>query len=1819
MTTTEAGEAALGLSYLVFTLVLTLYYLKMLSPVLSNDLWWERFNASGAQSYVIDVYNGQLNLVTHGTVDFTSPVFGISKDYSTYYTPIEVTPTYPRMVAHAHSHDIAAIITNLRTFSGPEALDTQYCWLDFNRTWEVAHTSMRQKRCQTRYIQNAAMFWETTARLVNWKTFMDKREGEWNVTVADGLRKTPEGRAWLARTPNAFKDLPTEMALWKQAGLTYFTLQYMNAVTWSVTETMSIANAFGSHEAISNKRMTGKDRDWSLWMYQWSPGNDIYVAQACGYSFIRSDSANQQFTYPCDYADYLVNPANYTCDPCNSPWNPVPGDCAPDWEWMMGMPDVPIVQMVRSNVGPFGSIDAFFVPAPASLKTLYATFHTHLTELAQSNQAFHNALVSIPGYHADPVPPSWLNPSYEYMGGDPSCTDRQPLPFVQSSMAFDIACTDQSRHMMLLHRFNTLFALWASKASPRTICSLCPTLASVCLSVVVPSATALDLFNNNAVAPPSDSLVQVAKADIVTLNVGTLQFAFNIVDSSNVFLTQPLLASTLSTWDAFGWVYLYEWAAGIREVVSIEGDRGVFPVVSNTYDPIINEAGALEVPKSACHYLWIISVTVSAILVSVGAIFTFYTVLMRFRIVGRNLFRFNRIVGAVWLGRPLLLVRGMTAVVLLSTSPLDFGVIHGFTRFEFAPRTFVESMIVSGEAMWISYVIHDVLLLFTRHYELHFAPISTGLCWLVYVIIDVASPYKIEATLDQLCTVDYRICGIRCTSGAISMGNVKRAMMLLVIQVVCIAVAFCVVKVWQCVRPTQSAKSAFTGHLLLSGSATAFLHKETTEKGAWMVDRAACVMCGLLTFRSYFFDTKLWLLLVDQDANEVVKWNKKLFEPPELNLALRDDEADVSMYASKVVQIRLETSSRKRFFAMAAGLGYVFATIFASVTYLTLTSTNMTNDFWWANYNASREHVYVARMYNSQLLYRPHGGTVSLDSTIFVDDADYNSSLAKGVEVTMVSLYVSQVKSTDGSDMATVVRGLRHMDACLAPWISTQYCWLDFEKTWEMANSVQRQVRCSQNYTANGAVYLESVLRNVNWNRLQSCWGSSLSTAIGTPLRQSDKGTKWWASIQSTSQTMTESDEVSYWQSFGVSLFSTDWQNYKSIGIIDTFNVQNAFGISYPMTLKYTNGSMQLSTQTSLKMYWSFASDLWAVTSSTSGMGGASLLRGTPHFAFASKSMADILVLNGTLAASDLVTGALSTFGQAIGPLGSVDLKRIPPPASLIAFILTVKDAIAEMRAQSAVVNSEYLKLKANLQFPYSPDAWLVDNPAQLTVGGNIFCNEVPAASVVSGLFVFSGGIRSCSSQLGETLVPPTMARLVAVVGAQYTRSTPLTTNQSTAICSQIRDTMAVKCPTVLLNQPTGFLRNTSLLPDPALVTMWEDLASTAQADMYQTKVEIMQYGTTPTSPATTLLRHEVFDPMFPNFHYLGWLLAYDWALNYREVISFQGDVDTINVMTSATYDSTSLVDPLEIPVNVAYYIRYACIYVTCVIICVAALAMAYLVLNRGRVEGLNLFELNRVAGIVWIGRTFLFIRSMAAMSLLSTQVLSLVSVNNLWRFVSPSALQGESSADRTAIRIFTTILAAGEVSWFVFVLNDVLMVFTQQYTTAYVFKCKYLVWGLSVILSLAAPSTHTATFDRKCEYAQVDFQLVCSSGTVAIGSYIRFWTLMGICIGSVLICYLYERVAQPKLPPPPQNSLFLASSAKFVFDPERWVDHEVYYIDPASAVINGILSVRSNTTFYIFDLKIWRMFVIQESEAKRKQLEQDGDLHLLSAIPLTD
>ncbi|KAF0689303.1 hypothetical protein As57867_019173, partial [Aphanomyces stellatus] len=154
MATREKIEAAGGLVYLVFTIVLSIVYLATLTPTMANDLWWVGFNATGAQSYLVDLINMQLNLRANGTLDLTANRYGIAKDYSNFYTPLQVSTTYTRSVVTEYTHDLRGIIPSLMLYTTPTNVQTQFCWVDFNRTWEVAHTDARQARCYARYKDN---------------------------------------------------------------------------------------------------------------------------------------------------------------------------------------------------------------------------------------------------------------------------------------------------------------------------------------------------------------------------------------------------------------------------------------------------------------------------------------------------------------------------------------------------------------------------------------------------------------------------------------------------------------------------------------------------------------------------------------------------------------------------------------------------------------------------------------------------------------------------------------------------------------------------------------------------------------------------------------------------------------------------------------------------------------------------------------------------------------------------------------------------------------------------------------------------------------------------------------------------------------------------------------------------------------------------------------------------------------------------------------------------------------------------------------------------------------------------------------------------------------------------------------------------------------------------------------------------------------------------------------------------------------------------------------------------------------------------------
>ncbi|RHZ15664.1 hypothetical protein DYB37_002011 [Aphanomyces astaci] len=125
-TTLEVAETGGRVAYLVLTLGLSLYYLHVLTPVIANDLWWAGFNVSGAQTYLIDVVNAPLNLADSvWNVDVTAT--GKSGDYSTYFTPVHISPVYGCAVVASQITNLSAIIAILSTSSTPEGIPTQYC------------------------------------------------------------------------------------------------------------------------------------------------------------------------------------------------------------------------------------------------------------------------------------------------------------------------------------------------------------------------------------------------------------------------------------------------------------------------------------------------------------------------------------------------------------------------------------------------------------------------------------------------------------------------------------------------------------------------------------------------------------------------------------------------------------------------------------------------------------------------------------------------------------------------------------------------------------------------------------------------------------------------------------------------------------------------------------------------------------------------------------------------------------------------------------------------------------------------------------------------------------------------------------------------------------------------------------------------------------------------------------------------------------------------------------------------------------------------------------------------------------------------------------------------------------------------------------------------------------------------------------------------------------------------------------------------------------------------------------------------------------
>ncbi|KAF0691321.1 hypothetical protein As57867_017366, partial [Aphanomyces stellatus] len=1194
-----------GFAYVALSLGLSVVYLTLLQPAFSNDLWWPHYNVTGHQALLIDLFNVALATQANGTIDLLAPWAVIDKSYNSSVATAAIYPTYVRRLMWAEFTSVEYAVVNLRSMSGFWSLwmCTQYCWVDLQRQFEVAHTAGRQQRCADRYRANGAVYMETMLRNQIWDDFIANYGGDggmFTVSLQAWLEQVPSGQTWLEATSTArlTTTVAQEMAYWRTQNITSYKLQWQNRIQSGMAESMVVENALGIRQTIVLKNLPTTTEAWTSYTMYWFAVDDLTILQGENQSLIRSaDNA------------FVTSPSA-------------------TFESLIGLQDadgnfVNQVKAFRAAVGPFNSIDAYYVPVPLELIALHQVFFVSLSLELATSSLFSVAVDMLVDFTLTPTPPAWVGTTWSYYGGNPLCLFGEPQPYIQESFnVFDTCATQRPLVVHFSKRSSVFGVLLTPRDAVEVACSLSPSVVS-CSNYIDSTIDAVALLASVSTAVAD--YVAPATTSIAAMDIGIMQYASTDDETMNwALLHQPLLQDT--GWTLYSWVYLYDWVDGAREVVSFQGDEDSIVLISAADAPLLFPSGTQSSVTTATQfiYLSVAYVTGSLAFVAIGCLVC--AVHVRFQMHGANLFWFHRVVGSMWIGRSLLLARAVTAIILLSTSQVQptTGQTKSsstYTRFESRPRALLPTMIVCGEATYVLYVLHDVLTVTLHGMTRTYGPLSCILAWTALLFVDIVAPVQPIATLHRECSSRDMDQSVTCESGTLQLGSYHRFCVIFSIELLAFAVAFSVV--WAYHRRVHKLHAAGDRHVLGVADVFFSLSGDCHDQKHWQVDKVSCVLAGLIPCAfagtHYTLDVKLWVLQIDTISD--TRWSKSFVRH-------RTDTSSLHSHQStdqRPAHIQQSTNS-SRLVVTVMGILYALATILSSVSYLQVSQVNLANDLFWASFNMTGAHAFLANWLNQQLALGRNDSLFQINSDSINRDGTYDQPTAS---VQSAANFGSLMQHTDLNTIEAAIVSLRHSDGCSVPWIFSQYCFVDFDQRWHMANSATRQARC-QAMVANGAVFLEPALRNIDFNGFHRCWGTAFDVAIASEVKSTDAGRSWLATIQSHDLDDIPV-EVAYWQKYNVARFETQWQNFKRIGLVNMYSVSNMFGTPYPFTLQYQNSSFRMHKATSLKMYWGLANDFVAISHNTSGIGGRSLVRSSPVFAFANTSLESVLRANGTL------------------------------------------------------------------------------------------------------------------------------------------------------------------------------------------------------------------------------------------------------------------------------------------------------------------------------------------------------------------------------------------------------------------------------------------------------------------------------------------------------------------------------------------------------------------------------------------------------------
>ncbi|KAF0719092.1 Aste57867_1289 [Aphanomyces stellatus] len=943
VSTRQRLQVVLGLVYIVVSLACGAWYVMLLFPNVSNDHYLAHYNVSDFEVFLIDIVNVKLQQHAQDTatssdsMDLLSSDAVLPKSYAGLVVQPSFESTYARRVLYSELNTLPWAIENIRNTSHAmtRSIYANYCWVDFDRRWDITHTMARSKRCHARYTDDAAKYLETLFRNIDWTAFLALNSGAWTIAIGNALLESDAGVQWLADRPHDAMRLPIpdEVAFLHSINLTRYVLQYQNAYYNGLAESITLKNTLGLRETIPVKAVSEAWGPWTTVILSWNFRNDLYILSSYNASLVRNSEyyfANNQcgLTYGLDISamyGFLNASGEYETQ----------------------------TNIFYTLVGPFGSVDTTYVPLPRSFASFYALFMTMLFDFVWSTPTALTSFQTIANVEFNPLPPNFVGPNLMYYGGNILCLYNPSTSFPQAQYNFDDTCSATAPFQITATNKAILFALFATGASNiDAICTFQTNSDATACQTLTQSHSFLTLLTDNVPLSTLSELLPSVMRELPAAEF--VQYAQNATTNDWLLLRQPLLISN-PIWAFYGWVSLFDWVEGKREVIQLEGDIDAIILMSDVTLPLhlVDNSNRSDSHGLQGNELLFYAVAYTSVVASlVGVTIVCYSMRANLNVAWRHLIMFNRVACSVWIGRPLLLLRGLTAMLLLSTAQTMLVMDHSLSKFEFQPRSVVETMVLASESTWLSYVASDILLVVTGGpVARHAAPVASTLAWLTTLLLSWQSPVRLAAAVCRQCSVVDMEFTLICQSGVVQTGSWHRMVVLVSLQtgsvVVCSAVAGFIL---------GRRRRLVTIHapMLLHGAAAAFFDSSTIDHIGILLDDASCVMTGLLPVPwqpTIAFDVKLWIVV--QNDSHFIHIKAPTF---------------VKRATTAIEPTRELTWTWRSTAAVGVGLAYVCLTATGSISYIAVSSVNFANDFNWATFNLTGHHVAMANWFNEQLV-----------------------------------------------------------------------------------------------------------------------------------------------------------------------------------------------------------------------------------------------------------------------------------------------------------------------------------------------------------------------------------------------------------------------------------------------------------------------------------------------------------------------------------------------------------------------------------------------------------------------------------------------------------------------------------------------------------------------------------------------------------------------------------------------------------------------------------------------------------------------------------